>query len=278
MHICCGIVTYNPDIGRLKENIDAIIGQVGKVYIFDNASKNVEKIYGLIENTQVKLIDNCDNYGIAFALNELVKVANEDKYDWIITLDQDTICPKDIVTKMSENIGEKVGIICPAVHYETGRKQGGKTNNVESIAACMTSGSLTNIKAIKKVGGYNNDYYIDFVDNEICMKLRINGYSVLRCNTCVMFHQLGEMRSITIPFLGKRKVSVHNPWRLYYMTRNNYVFIRQYKEYLDIKKEWMKLIYILFNEVCLSNQKIESIQYIYKGLVDAKKGILGKRV
>ena len=39
-----GIVTYNPDIEKLKKNISRIAGQVCKLVIADNGSKNIEDI------------------------------------------------------------------------------------------------------------------------------------------------------------------------------------------------------------------------------------------
>ena len=277
MDICCGIVTYNPDIDRLKKNIDAIINQVDKVYIYDNASNNLSDIKKITDGLNVDIKCDSENNGIAVALNAIVNAAVNDGYKWALTLDQDTICPNDIILKLSKHIGPNIGIICPGVIYETGRRQGESNRIIENISACMTSGSLTNIKAVKSVGGYNNDYFIDYVDNEICMKLRINGYSIIRCNECVISHQLGETRNIKLPLIGTMVVNSHNPWRLYYMVRNNYIFIMDYKKNLNTPKEWMKLIYILLNEVCFSTNKRESIKCIRDGLLDAKKGMLGKR-
>ena len=44
-----GIVTYNPDIQRLKANIDAITNQVYIVYCFDNGSDNINEIRRLLD-------------------------------------------------------------------------------------------------------------------------------------------------------------------------------------------------------------------------------------
>ena len=42
--IYAGIVTFNPDIERLKQNINAISIQVDQVVVFDNGSDNQEKV------------------------------------------------------------------------------------------------------------------------------------------------------------------------------------------------------------------------------------------
>lgn len=64
------IVTFNPEIDRIRENINAIVNQVSCVLIVDNASKNITDIMELIDGIDsVKLITLKDNLGIAAAQN-----------------------------------------------------------------------------------------------------------------------------------------------------------------------------------------------------------------
>ena len=44
MKYIAGIVLYNPDLGRLKENIESICKQVDKVILIDNGSDNRREI------------------------------------------------------------------------------------------------------------------------------------------------------------------------------------------------------------------------------------------
>ena len=47
--ISASIVTFNPDIDRLKENLDAISSQVHAVYLVDNGSENADEIASLVK-------------------------------------------------------------------------------------------------------------------------------------------------------------------------------------------------------------------------------------
>lgn len=276
MKICAGIITYNPDIDRLKKNILAIYIQVDKVYIFDNHSNNVIDIVKLCEAfSNVVLLREKDNYGIAYALNFLCSTAIYDAYDWILTLDQDSISPNGLISTMKNYISDEIGILCPAIYYDGIKKNTQLKKITEEVSACMTSASLTNLAAYKKVDGFNNDYFIDFVDNEYCMKLRLNNYKIIKVNKCVLNHQLGDTKTFKFLFI-KRNLTSHKPWRLYYMARNNYNFIKKYKKYLNYIKEKIKLYYVLFFEYIVSSNKKEAKKYIKKGLKDGKKGILGK--
>ena len=92
---CAGIVTYNPDIERLNENILAIYKQVRVVFVVDNGSNNIdqiEKICSVKKNTY--LIKNNKNLGIASALNRIMCQAKNAGASWCLLLDQDSIPPR----------------------------------------------------------------------------------------------------------------------------------------------------------------------------------------
>ena len=54
MKILCGIITYNPSIQRLTENIEAVINQTDHVLIFDNGSMNSSQINECIKKYNIK--------------------------------------------------------------------------------------------------------------------------------------------------------------------------------------------------------------------------------
>lgn len=63
-----GIVTYNPDLGRLCENVDAIAPQVEQLLVFDNGSKNYADIERALGD-RARVIVSPENLGMAKALN-----------------------------------------------------------------------------------------------------------------------------------------------------------------------------------------------------------------
>ena len=113
-----GIVSYNPDIKRLKENITAIQNQVPEVVIFDNGSVNVCLVQELIlEFGNIELIKSDRNIGIAAALNRLMEWGQLKNYEWMISLDQDSVCDNNYVEKMKPylTIEAKLGIVAPVI-------------------------------------------------------------------------------------------------------------------------------------------------------------------
>lgn len=100
--ICAGIVLYNPDIVRLRENVNAIISQVDMLFLQDNGSENISEVEALIGGLpRVVLLKSSRNMGIAWALNQLCEQATADNYCWILTLDQDSVCPEGIIVTYS---------------------------------------------------------------------------------------------------------------------------------------------------------------------------------
>lgn len=275
--ICAGIVTYHPDILRLEDNLRSVTEQVYKVYVVDNHSSNIDEIRKLVSSVaNAELLENGHNNGIAAALNQLCGRAEEDGCSWILTLDQDTVIPVDMIeTFKPYTIVPEIGIICPEVYYEGCGYQLANREGTQNVYACMTSAALTRIEAWYKVGGFREDYFIDFVDNEFCMKLTLNQYRILRVNACQISHQLGESGIKKILGL-KVRYSKHSPLRIYYMARNNYEFIKEYSMHLSVFKEKVKMGYVLMQGILFSDNKKEAIKYARRGIRDAKKGITGK--
>ena len=274
--ICAGIVSFCPEISRLKQSLQSVTAQAEKVFVVDNHSENLSEVKKLVMSfPNVALLENEQNNGIAKALNQMCELAEKEGYEWILTLDQDSLIPRDLLKIFQNYLSEeKIGIICPAVYYEGWEKKAESETPTESVSACMTSASLTKIQAWKEVGGFREEYFIDYVDNEFCMKLRLHQYKVLRVNGCQMHHQLGDS-GIKKIFGLKLHYTRHNPLRLYYMARNNYAFIREYAKSLPLLKEYLKLVYVLSLELLFSKQKRKAIRFIRYGLRDARKGISG---
>ena len=85
MKICGVVVWYNPD---KVSNIKSYLNHLDKLYIVDNSNNNnFELTKNLGEITYIPLL--C-NKGIAYALNVGLKKALDEKYDFILTMDQDS--------------------------------------------------------------------------------------------------------------------------------------------------------------------------------------------
>ncbi len=275
--IYAGIVLYNPDIDRLKLNITAIAGQVELVVLVDNGSANITSIKDLLSSyTNTKLIENGDNLGIAKALNQILEEADKQAVDWVLTLDQDSICPDNMMAEFSQDVGANIGMICPRLDI-IGWNVDDNSNQpkVEKVNDCITSGALTSVNAWRQIGGFNEDYFIDLVDSEFSLRMKLNGFDILRDNAVSMTHEVGESIEKKIGPLTFR-CTKHTPIRCYYMVRNHLAYTRQYKQHLDMFFERKMLVHKVVTSIMVADNKCETIKMMCRAKRDYKNNKFGK--
>ena len=284
MKICAGIILYNPDIKRLIEVVNAINHQVERVVFVDNASANISDVQSTFTSDKFSWIKNDKNLGIARALNQLTEYADNNGYEWILTLDQDGICGDGYVEKLFTAVdsdtdnSNSIAMIAPLTIDRgeigseiTGFKPTGKSlPETEDISFCITSGSLTNVKAILAIGGFNDWLFIYEVDREICLRLLQHGYRLVRVNTVELYHEHG-LKTVTRRFLWKKYV-YHNytPISVYYQTRNLVYMLRKYGStyYPRPCKRWFRLFFAFFVKFVCEPDRIQRLKAFVKGLRD----------
>lgn len=284
-----GIVLYNPDITKLKENIDAISFQVKTVYCFNNGSVNISDVRKLLNQyNNVVLIDGKRNLGIATALNKIIERAYNDKIEWILTLDQDSIVCEGMIDELATlTKEEKVMIICPLI--EDVRRKNEKSivvrNTSNDIDFCITSGSFMNIKKTLEIGGFDDWLFIGLVDNEICYRAIQMGYRIIRNNAVVLNHELGDLtpskyeklflclgnilHSNTIKKLSYKRAV--NPMRLYYATRNMVYLNKKYPRNTVPVWSSKHLVINCISNIIRGKRKLTLLKAIFCGLREGKK-------
>lgn len=249
IEIVAGIVLYNPDnIERTYDCINALQNQVSRLYIFDNSTfdlslKFAENVVYLKENK---------NKGISYALNTILACAEKDGFQWILTMDQDSILPDGMVqsfkTFIQNNSTDKIGIVCPQVIDKRRAYMNIELREeYENIDFCITSASCTSIEAWRAIGGFDEWLFIDLVDNEFCKRLIAANYKIMRINKWVLDQEFGQIEpkskrkqvfwiklsqifhNVNIAKLSYTKVV--NPVRVYYTCRNIIYVNRKMKLY-----------------------------------------------
>lgn len=278
-HTIAGITTFNPKISRLKTNIDSISQQVSELLIIDNKSDNVEQIHKLsLSYSNVRLICNEENEGIAFAMNQIGKYAYENQYGWFLTLDQDSVCPSDLIVKYSQYVNPHVGIISPKITFNNSflkslflRKV---TSNIEQtdvayVKYAVSSGQLINTKAWKKAQGFWNFLFIDYVDQEFCFHITKLGYKIIRLNNCELSHEPG----IPVTVLGI-PTAKQSAFREYFWARNSFLVYWLYpKEYKNAPTTFPPFVVLkrIANAILIQESVIKKVKAIFKGVFDAYK-------
>ncbi len=283
MRICAGIVLYEAEKERLRENISAIKSDVEHIFLVDNGSKNIEEIKTVFENDEkISFILNGENFGIAKALNQLCELALNEGFDYIVTLDQDSVAGENMVEEMRHYVAEDIGIIAPRVIDDFENDQIKNLPLTEEIDRPVTSGCLTNLKIWQTLGGFDERMFIDCVDFDYCTRILKSGKRIIRVNRAILHHRLGKAKEVKFfvifgKLFGIKKLKKpfytynHTPLRTYYYARNIKYYIYKHKDFLDLKQERRTYIRWLVLKVFFEKQKLKKLFAIIKGNIHSKK-------
>lgn len=269
------VVLYEPTENDIK-NINSYIEEIDILYVMDNSKENNEKI--LPKNQKIKYIFNNENLGIAAPLNKAASLARKSKYEWLLTMDQDTKFTEGIITSMALEITKQdcsnIGIITP--WHKTKLKLEKSKEEKDYPLDVMTSGNIVNLKIHEQIGGFKEWLFIDGVDIEYCLNLKKHHYKVMRLNNLEIEHNLGNIKYRKF-FSKDLLITNHSAMRRYYQCRN-YLYISSM--YMDIEKEFCKRL-IKFKTIILAiilyeKNKLGKLSAFYKGYKDYKMGKRGK--
>lgn len=268
------IVLYNKSfevIELFRQYIDAL----DKLYIVDNSDVKNLNLYKTLANIgKIKLLETGGNKGIAYALNRAAKISIQEGFNKLLLMDQDSLFSLKMLEqfrrKVMNNNDSEIAIHVPRT---TLKKYIDKT---ELIEEAITSGSIINLDILDKLGFFKEDYFIYAVDYEYCWRVRKNGYQVKRYNEIYLNHQICDFN---ITKSGKKKyVRIVSDTAFYYAFRNNMYLFEEYRNVLpsDVRRRKKEFIIIWIKHAIRSGHFFHKINFGIKGLLDYRKGVVGK--
>jgi rhamnosyltransferase len=278
------VVSYN-STREILRNIEILAGQVGHVVVVDNTPRTNPQtmIDELEQQGGYTVIRNQKNLGIATALNLGMQRAISLGCEWIFTFDQDSRIGDGYIDGLISAYGEssdptRIGVVCP-IYRDT--QLGAiwpfpRGSNGEPLMY-MTSGALMRSETYRKLGPFEDQLFIDYVDTEYALRMRAAGYRIVESNV-VLNHSLGKMTPHV--FAGRHIfLTNHNPQRRYFITRNRIVLLRRYmgrdREWTayELTDFWKGTVALLLFE----QDRWLKVKYMLRGVWDAIFGRLGSR-
>lgn len=244
-----------------------------QIVIVDNTKQRKLNISG----DNINYIPLLKNYGIAYALNVGFRKAKELGANWVLTMDQDSELPDNMIEKYSKVIcsvkNEKIGLLSPIINIYEGQDNH-ISNSIEVTDYALTSGSLVNIKAYEEIGGFKNELFIDCVDFEFCLNLRTHGYKIVKVGSVLMQHHLGNTKEYKL--FGKHLfyITNHSYIRSYYVMRNSLYVHDLYPLYFP-KKSFFQICISIIKIILFENDAIRKIKAIMLGIKDYKNNVKG---
>ena len=239
--VAAAIVAFQPG-SDLSTVIDSVVPQVAKVFLIDNGG-----LAPRAPDPAVMIIRNPHNLGVAAALNQALAPARAAGCDWLLALDQDVRPAPDMVDRLIEtvhdhatpqrlaivasNLGDaELGIRARFLRRRAGpffQRAECRGERLDSVAIAVSAGSLYRLDVLAQLGGFREDFFIDYVDTEYCLRVLAAGYRIAVACRARLDHRLGDRRRVR---LGPATFfpTHHSPQRWYYIARNRVPMIRLY--------------------------------------------------
>ena len=279
------VVTYNPNIDKLVNLVISIKKQGSHIIIVDNSDSYALEELETISNCHI--IPNSGNRGIAYAQNIGVRFAKTQAAEVVTFFDQDSVISENMLHNLHAVITKhKDCVVCPVsidlksgVEYPSHRvNKYGLTKEIYSavsstdneIDIAISSGMTAYMDTIYKVGEFDEDFFIDFVDIEWCLRCKKVGVKILTVHNAIMFHSIGD-NQVKIGFLV---IVMHNPQRTYYKVRNSFLLLRKDVNFVFAIRQIVPALFHNFLLVLFSESKCKYFRYYMIGILH---GLLGRR-
>ena len=235
MSIGCIIIVYKKNIKFLFRKIKNIYKDVDNFYIINNSENNLSNL----KNKKITVINLNVNLGIAAAQNLALLESYKNKNKYILFSDQDTKFPKNFIKKILNFYSfanRKYGnlfAVAPNLYDRNKKTLSGfvqrkfflrkdifqdfsSETDDDKISEAMSSGMFIDTKKLQKVGYLNENYFLDWVDFDLCWRALKKGYNIVGSRSIIASHYLGR----TSVKVFNKSFHIHAPFRSYYIIRN----------------------------------------------------------
>lgn len=284
---CVIIVTYEPELNNLKRLTHCVQNAGFLPIIVDNSEKHpVEKVQ-MAASTQ--MISMHGNAGIAAAQNAGVRLAQKLGAEIIGFFDQDSHADENLLNKLEKalhSLGECVvsplalekdslneypvqilgRLGYPKDVFVKGKKVPQKVDLV------ISSGMMTTAEVFEKVGVYDEDFFIDFVDVEWCLRCKKAEIPVYVIPDAVLMHKIGN-ENVSV---GEMSIVVHSAVRTYYKVRNAFLLLYKKAGVIFTMRQILPALLHNFLLIFSVEEKRKYLKYYFMGVVHGIFGIRGK--
>lgn len=270
MRLLAAIIIYNPDWQLLERNVEAFSQHVDHILVWNNSDKpvrlsQVRPLNRFFPKTTYKSLNK--NVGIARALNYAWHYAEENGYDTLLTMDDDSVFVDFAGYKRRVEQLWSEGNECVCGPLATSK---GSARGMQRVPHLITSGMLVPVKHLQLAGGYCEDFLIDGIDIELCINLRGKGISSVMDTESRLMQRYGATASRKYGPLTLHSPN-YSPQRLYGIFRNHIIILRRYHYPPDLLWHIIRLYLIGFvvkGVLLVEHDKKTKLKAVAKGIRD----------
>lgn len=257
-----------------------------KVIIVDNCSGDgsCERLTAKYANdTDVVVLCAMVNEGFSAGNNIGIIYALDNKADYIMLLNNDTIIACDMIEKLIAFANDST-VTTPKIYYFKERNRiwyaGGEYNrftgsvthfginqfdsdkydNSRKVTYASGCCVLISSKIVKRIGLLSEEYFMYGEDLDYVLRLENNGISIFYVSDAKLWHKVGAS-------------SVNSKLNIYYDTRNRFIIFHKY--HFCVMAKWIfftKILLLSMRGIMLNTND----RYFVSAFIDYKHGIKGK--
>lgn len=284
---CIIIVTYEPALEHLSSLIKNVQTAGFLPILVDNSEKHPLKKGMFLGEIQMIFMEG--NAGIAAAQNAGVLLAKKLGEELIGFFDQDSQADAELIQKLSDYTELYDGcVVAPLalekdtlLEYPVQRlnKMGypkdvyvKNAKRPQKVDLVISSGTMMSMKVLEKAGMFDEDFFIDFVDIEWCLRCKKAAIPIYVLPDAVLYHKIGNE---TID-AGQMKITVHSPLRTYYKVRNSFLLLYKKVNVIFAFRQILPAVIHNFLLIFQEENKKEYLKYYLLGICHGVCGIKGK--
>ena len=283
MKIAACVILYHPKKKDLN-NILSYLPLVDKLYVYDN-SENANNILAFDDDEKICYMSDSENKGLSIRLNHACNLALTDGFEYLLTMDQDSYFIKDNFIQYLKDIDNfsnvnQVGSFGLEFSSES-KIADANTIFTQEVTFLITSGSVINLVNYQKIGGFDENLFIDGVDYDFCFATLKVGLKCICFKNNFFNHSIGEKTksaSIKTLYLIKKEKQLHSPIRIYYIQRNMLYLQKKYGTLFPeiIQKMTKRYKSQIYSNLLYSRKVFAILRFILKAKNDFKRNKMGK--
>ena len=260
-----GVVLYNPSLEELIKIEDYAYSQLfDQIYIYDNSPERIDYSFNS-PICQYKFQN--ENRGLAKPYNEMILIAEDEGYDYLCIMDQDSSFIIDEIRKLQDAINlysdtSTIAAFCPTI-LKKGFEDFAHQSVWKEVAWSINSGTFLNIKclSIDKLK-YDEKIFLDGLDYDFCMTARNKGCSIMQYSGSILVQSFGYQ------IKEKQSFTYHSAFRYYLIAHNRkYIYKKHFGKILGLCYAQVKNIVLSFRILFNEEDKLNKFLSCCKGII-----------